>query len=184
MPNEHIRYFGLYAIVAATAFIIFMLIKYRGNKSMTLSLHAASHPTAYVLFGIMATLSAALFYPFLLWWFAPTFRLPLLFSWFVVIIAACQLLIAWIPDRPGVMSKIHTRVAFVAGALALPLTWMIIMSPFITSGLKVFGILYFVLSLLCVFLYFVVSGAKRYSLVLQMSYYWGFFVIVLTASYL
>ncbi|MDN5274955.1 MAG: hypothetical protein JWP06_856 [Candidatus Saccharibacteria bacterium] len=184
LPNENLHYFGLYGLLFGTLAIILMLYKWRGDKSMTLSLHAASHPSAYITMGIAATVTAIFIYPFFFWWFAPTLQLPVLFNWCIGIAAICQILIGWIPDKPGRLSRIHNILAFIAGAMIVPITIFIASSPVLSSALKYSALVYLGLSLLFIFLYFFVRSTRKHSLVYQMIFYWGFFTIILSAAYL
>lgn len=182
--NEDLRNFGLYGLFFGTIAVIFMLYKWRGDKSMTLSLHAASHPGAYVTMGIAATVTAVFIYPFFFWWFAPTLQLPTLFNWCIGIAAICQILIGWIPDRPGKLSRIHNVLAFIAGAMIMPITILVALSPAISPILKYLSFTYLGLSLLFIFLYFFVRTIRKHSLIYQMIFYWVFFIIILSAAYL
>ena len=184
LPNEDLRYFGLYGLLFGTLAVILMLYKWRGNKSMTLSLHAASHPSAYITMGIAATVTAICIYPFFFWWFTPTLKLPVLFNWCIGIAAICQILIGWIPDKPGRLSRIHNILAFIAGAMIIPITIFIALSPVVSSALKYSAFVYLGLSLVFIFLYFFVRSTRKHTLVYQMIFYWGFFTIILSAAYL
>ena len=152
LPNEDLHYFGLYGLLFGTVAVVIMLYKWRGDKSMTLSLHAASHPSAYLTMGIAATVTALFIYPFFFWWFAPTLQLPPLFNWCIGIAAICQLLIGWIPDKPGRLSRVHNVLAFVAGAMIIPITILIALSLNISSVLQYVSFVYLALSLLFIFL--------------------------------
>jgi hypothetical protein len=184
LPNESLRYFGLYGLLLGTLAIILILYKWRGDKSMTLSLHAASHPGAYLTMGIAATITAIFIYPFFFWWFAPVLQLPALFNWCMGIAGICQILIGWIPDKPGRLSRIHNILAFIAGAMIIPITILIALSPVIPELLRYFSFVYLGLSLLFIFLYFFKHSIRKHSLIYQMIFYWGFFVIILSAAYL
>jgi len=183
LRNEGFHYFGLYGLVFGTLAVIVMLYKWRGDKSMTLSLHAAAHTSAYITMGIGATVTALFIYPFFWWWFMPALQLPLVFGWCVGIAAVCQILIGWIPDKPGSLSRIHNTLAFIAGAMIIPITVLIALSPTISPILKYLSFAYLGVSLLFIFLYFLVAGTRKHSLFYQMIFYWGFFIIILSAAY-
>jgi len=184
LPNEDLRYFGLYGLLFGTLAVIIMLYKWRGDKSMTLSLHAASHRGAYLTMGIAATVTAIFIYPFFWLWFMPTLQLSPLFGWCIGIAAICQILIGWIPDKPGKLSRIHNVLAFIAGGMIIPITILLALSSEISSILKYLSFGYLGLSLLFIFLYFFVRSIRKHSLVYQMVFYWGFFSIILCAAYL
>lgn len=63
-PNKDLHYFRLYGLLFGTLAVIYMLYKWRGDKSMTLSLHAASHPGVYLTMGIVSTVTAIFICPF------------------------------------------------------------------------------------------------------------------------
>ncbi len=184
LPNNTFHYFGLIGLLFAALAIGFILYKWRGDKSMTLSLHAAAEPQALIFFGVAATITALFFYPFLWWCFMPALQLPSLFGWCVGIAAVCHLLLGWIPDKPGKLSRIHNMVAFIAGATIIPFTIMIALSPVISPILKYASLAYLILSIIFISLYFFVRSVRRHSLIYQMIFYWGFFAIILTAAYL
>jgi len=161
-----------------------MLFKWRGNRSMTLSLHAASDPKALLLFGTTSTITALFIYPFFWGWFMPTLHLPALFAWCISIAGVCQLLIGWIPDKPGSLGHAHNILAFVAGSMIIPITIMGGLSPVVSSVLKYASFAYLAFSCTFIILYFTVRSIRKHSLIYQMIFYWGFFAIILSAAYL
>lgn len=184
LPNPTLHYFGLIGLLFAALAIGFILYKWRSDKSMTLSLHAATNSQALIFFGVAATITALFLYPFLWWWFMPTLQLPSLFGWCVGIAAICHLLLGWVPDKPGKLSQIHNVIAFIAGAMIIPFTIMIAFSTAISPILKYASLIYLALSIVFIGLYFFVRSIRKHSLIYQMIFYWGFFVIVLAAAYL
>jgi hypothetical protein len=183
MPDQHFKYLGLYSVLLGTLFVMYVLAKYRGDKSMTISLHVASHSSARLLFGLTATLAAILFYPFLWQWFVPTFHLPELFYWCVVIPGICQVLLGWVPDIPGLLNRVHNTAAFLAGACVFPMVIMITRDHVIPVGMRIASLIYLTLALVGVYFYFFVQNMRQYSLIYQIGFYWGFFLLILATAY-
>lgn len=151
---------------------------------MTLSLHAAAHPAAYVTFGVTATVVAAFLYPFFWWWYIPTLHLSALFGWATGLAAVCQVSLGWIPDKPGILSRIHNYIAFVAGTLIIALSIMLMQSSHVLTAIRIGIAAYLTLAAILIYLYFRVQAIRQHSLIGQVIFYWGFFTLLLAAGYI
>src|ERR1043166_594183 len=99
--NEAYKPLGLIAISVTWLTIGFMVYKWRGNRGMTISKHAAAFKPAYLIMGIVETIVLPMFFVFISKWFTPMFHLPGFFTVCMGVGTAGLLIAAWIPDTKG-----------------------------------------------------------------------------------
>ncbi|HSX02801.1 MAG TPA: hypothetical protein VLI05_05820 [Candidatus Saccharimonadia bacterium] len=182
-PIPELKYVGLYAVLLALVCISGMIWKWRGDRTMTISRHAAAHPQATLVFGFSITVTGLMFYAFLWFWFVPALGLPMLFSWLVSAAGIGQALAAWIPDRPGLESRIHNIGAFAMAIIMVPLAFLIARAPQASAAAHWAAVAFLLVAAIYATLFFLVPRAKSYYLAYQSSYFGGFLLVILIAAY-
>lgn len=183
MPNQTFKYFGVYALILASTYIIYLTRKYRGGKTMTISSHAASDTTARVQLAVVVPLHTLLLGSFLYYWFSPTFHLTHIFDSFVIFMALSELLIGWIPDVPGKLQRIHHYAAFSVGGFGLLISLLIAVSSHIAPGVRVAFAVYLLASAVGILCFFRLDSIRKHVLIYQIALYWLFFILLLVAAY-
>lgn len=183
-PVEGLKFLGAFSVALACILAAFMLRTWRGDRTMSLSRHAASHKLVYLLFASILTFDGALFYVFLWKWYMPALGLSAWFGFVLIAAAIFQLLAAWIPDKIGWQTKAHTFNALAVAACMMVQTLLIILVPHLPGVLKALAAAYLLMSLYFGFLYLFVARAKQHFLAYQSVFFLGFYAIILLTTYI
>lgn len=111
-PSLFARDLGVIAIFLCWATGFLIVHRWRGERTMSMSLHAAANKHAYMIFALILSLAAIASYLFFTQWFAITFHLPPVFNFIVTVAIVLQAVTAFVPDAPGVKSRIHRLCAY------------------------------------------------------------------------
>ncbi|MBW4061511.1 hypothetical protein HJC99_03015 [Candidatus Saccharibacteria bacterium] len=117
--------FALMCVLVIWAAGFFLIRRWPGDRSMSISLHAVAHRSAFWYFASVTTVIGVAFTAFLTQWFIPTFHLPWWFTAVYLLSFAAQLITAWVPDRPGWRRPVHRLAAYGMALLWLVLTIML-----------------------------------------------------------
>jgi len=126
--------------------------------------------------------------PLLLWflitWLVPEKGLPIAFIWFAVIAVLFQIACTFVPEVGGMRTKIHRLLTGISGFAMLPLVAILALAQQLSffTRLVAIGVLVVMLVLLTIALKHQKGHNK--ALLLQVGYYAGFFIAVLTATYI
>ncbi len=135
---ESYKNFGLLALTTFWFTTVVMIALLRGDKTKSISSHAASAKKAALIFGIVATFSAILLILFFVKWFTPTFHLGLVFNIFVIGMLILFGIAGVVPDTKGIKHKVHVWSAVMASVLLLPGMVIIILSTEISQVAQIF----------------------------------------------
>lgn len=175
---------GAISIAWLWACLLFMIWRWRGNKAMTYSDHAAQTKQGILYYFLTFFVHLVLFTIFAFKWFAPTLELPPVFLWLLVIAVFGQLLALLIPSIGGKMTTVHDVTAYCMHFLLTPLAFMVALGSNLPTAAKTmtFALSIFMVGLLALFVF--VKKSKNYSLYLQTAYGLSFHAAVLVAIYL
>lgn len=177
------KFFGLCLVLLSWAAGIYMLRKWRGLRSMSISQHAASNPAALRLFASVLIAGGLAFYVWLVRWFAPELNLSALFVVLITATFLTQIVAALIPDTKGWRSSTHRAAAYSGAFLYLPLSYLILTAPNISGPGKIVGLVCFSYMILACFLYLFVKKSHDHYVIFQALYIMAFQVIILSAAY-
>lgn len=166
---------------AAVAFLVY---QWRGDKSMSISKHAAAHKSAYLMMLIVESLVLPMFFLFIAFWLVPTFDLHILLSFLVGLASTGLLIAAWIPDITGWKGKVHGLSAYGAAMLFVPASTVLFLSPNISvfaRNMALFVLMYEVVAVTC---FTVFEKVKSYHLYAQGAYILLFDLSILAAAYI
>lgn len=110
--NSIFRWFGVFGILVLWGIGSYVLHRFFESKDKTFSAHVAYNYKALIPWAIGITLNGIFFWLFALLWLTPTFQLPPVFMAVFSITVLCQFITAWVPDRAGWMSFVHTSTAY------------------------------------------------------------------------
>jgi hypothetical protein len=182
--SEIFKSFELLLWIVSSLALWIMLARLPRNKAHSLSLHAATHATSYIFFGITLTAADILFYLFCIKWFIPTFHLPVGFTTTMILMVTLILFTAWIPHKGKWRGKIHQIVAYGFAAMLPIMLFFLLLSPEISLVAKfVSGLaLGYMLTGLCLLLF--MKRFRTHYLLLQIIYILSFHVAILAATYI
>lgn len=138
---EALKPLGIISIAIGWASMLFLIYKWRGDKSMSFSRHAAAHRNAYLFMAIMESIFLPMYLIFIATWFASAFDMPEIFIFLNAVAVIGLIIAAWVPDVAGAKGKIHHIVAYPAYASMILSTPFIIFSDSISNFARIFTLL-------------------------------------------
>ena len=180
------RELGILSIGILWVALAILLVKWRGHKGMSISLHGASAKAAYILFASILVIHGILFHIFLLQWFIPQHNLPISFIVLVNVTMICLYLTAIVPDTPGILSKIHRIAAYSMAFLMWVITTHIEISTKLELPVYILSIVTNAYMLYCMLglAFLRRKHIKSYFLPYQAIYIILFQLVILGATYL
>lgn len=183
-PPEIYKVFGPTAFLIGWITIVLLIFKIRGNKSMSISKHAAASKLAYVIMLIMQLIVLPMFFVFAAKWLAPTFNLPAFFTVCIGIASLGLLIAALIPDTIGWKSTVHGLAGYGAALLFVPILTTLYLSASISSSARNIILLVLLYEMAAITWFGVVERAKNHHLYLQSAYIVLFDLSLLAAAYI
>ncbi|HET7673610.1 MAG TPA: hypothetical protein VFK11_03810, partial [Candidatus Saccharimonadales bacterium] len=101
VPDPSFKPFGLISILITWMGLLFLLYKWKGNKSMSFSLHAAQTKAGQIYYFILFSITLPLFFLFILRWYAPFLGLSNIFIAVVLVGILGQILAIIVPAVGG-----------------------------------------------------------------------------------
>ena len=180
----HFSELGIFSIIISWIAFTCLLSKWKSDRTMSLSMHAADDRSAYFFFAAMLTLVTALFYIFMFKWFIPEFKLSSIFSVTLTLTYILQFVSAWVPDVKGIKRGIHRLFAYTFAFFLLLLSLQIIFFIKLTIVLQLVGGFSIVFMCLVWMLFLFVKKARRHYLFYQVGYIICFQLFILAVTYL
>jgi hypothetical protein len=177
------QFLGLFLVVLSWLGGYVLVSRFYDKNLPTISKHAASNKSASNLFAAILILLGAVFYYWLMVWFAPHLELTLAFQLILTVAIACQFIAALAPDVDGWRGVVHRWSAWLMAVLYLPLSILIIISPQLGIITQVLCSLLLAYMFIGFVLVAVMGKAKSKYLPLQASYIVAFQFIILLAAY-
>lgn len=177
------------AIILAVGLLLVIKLWPQGIGK-TFSQHVATSQKAILYYIFLFTIVLPLLLLFFIGWFIPTFHLPGLATYFLVLAAATQFVCTLVPETGGKQSLIHQTLASISAFSLLPVIAAVVVgSSAHTAAKEVIAAICFLI-MASIVLYGIIASlmtkkiTHNYLLIFQASYYVAFFVAVLSASYL
>jgi hypothetical protein len=155
----------------------------KGEKTRSISEHAASTKRIAIVFGGVALVSTVLLILFFVKWFTPTFQLGLLFNLVVVTMLLLFGVAGLVPDTKGIWHRIHINAAVLASLLLLPAMIMIIFNDHISHIARTFTVLATLLMFYVGYRFTASRHTQNQLLVYEAIYFLCFDLSVLVATY-
>ncbi len=150
---------------------------------MSLSLHAAAHRQAYLLFATVLSITGVLFYLFQIKWLVPEFHLSLAYKIFATLGLMLQLLAAWFPDVNKLERRIHRLCAYGLAANMTVLLAFLAATGQVSNFARAVSVVVAVGMLAVWYIYIFAPKLRPYYLLYQSAYIMGFFAAILSAVY-
>jgi hypothetical protein len=181
-PDPTFKLLGLLSIIIVWTGLLFLLYKWRGNRSMSFSLHAAQTKSGQIYYFFLFIIVLPLFYLFIIKWLAPTLNLNNNFTYLIGLGVVGQLLAVLVPALPGRRMQIHNFGAYLMAFTMIPVSLFIAFAtvPFLVSLVAALGAIYMVVATI---LLLTVKRSHAYYLYFQAAYIATFHVIILLSSY-
>lgn len=141
---ESYKNFGLVGFGIFWLTTIVMIAVLKGDKTKSISSHAASAKKVSLVFGIVGAVSAIFLILFFAKWFTPTFQLGALFNLLVIGMLVLFGVAGIVPDTKGVKHTVHIWSAVIASVLLLPAMVLIIVNNQVSQVAQVFTAVAFV----------------------------------------
>lgn len=178
------KYVGLAMILMGWAALIYLLLRWRGTRAMSISQHAASADGATKLFAGTLVIAGFIFYVWLMTWFSDALDLSLPFKLILTASFICQFVAAVVPDTTGWKRITHRAGAYTMAALYIPLAYFVLKTPALSVITKLIGTTAIAYMIFGWFLFFFVKKAWDYYLILQSIYIVIFQCTILSAAYI
>jgi hypothetical protein len=181
-PDVTYKILGPLSISVTWLGLLFLIRHWKGNKSMSFSLHAAQTRTAQIYYFFLFGITLPLFYLFVTRWFVPALRLPRLYIYIVSVALLGQLIAILIPAIEGRKEKIHNLGAYLMAFCLIPLTVLLVFSnlPLIIKILAIIGALYMTSTIA---LSFVTKAIQQKFLPFQAAFVGVFHCLILISMY-
>jgi hypothetical protein len=173
----------LFITLLLTLGLAFTVIRWRGGVHMTFSQHAATNRSSKIFYSLLFLVALPILMLFFSSWLVPNKNLPDIFLWFAWVAVVFQIVCTWVPEDGGMRTVIHRILTGISGIAILPPVAIIAT----TSNLSVFM---HTTSLIALFLMIALLGVAlkhqkgyKWALLLQVSYYAIFFLVILAATY-
>lgn len=188
LVTENFKHLGLISILVAWFSMVYLVYKWRGESSMSLSEHAAAHKPAYYWSATTLTLAWLLFYLFTIKWLIPSLGLPSAALYVITLATIGDLTAIWVPEGNDLRGKIHKISAYGMAVLFIPFTMLIFLSPHISPAASLVALASLIYMTLTtgLFIYGFKTQANylNYYLYFQTSYILVFHLAVLAAVYI
>lgn len=182
--SEIYKLFGPISITMLWSSVAFLAFNWRGDKSMTISKHAAAHKSAYFMMLAVQTIVFPMFILFVSKWLVPTFDLPSFLSVLTFISFTSFLIAAYIPDKEGRQSDFHAYFAYGAALLLIPALTILYLSPNISAFSRFVTLLVLIYQLVAMTAAVTTKQTSKYQLYFQVAYFLLFDVAVLIITYI
>ena len=151
---------------------------------MSLSLHAASSPQAFLFSAIMQTICGILLLVFMYVWFIPTLHLSVMYTVSFAVTSICLVLAAWIADVPGRKHLAHNTLIYIMGVLLILMNGYLIVFVGLSVLVKTVLVLTTSCMVVTVLLFSFVKWSKNNFLFLQLVFLVSYHLSILAATYL
>lgn len=182
LPDPAFKSLGLISIIMAWTGLLFLIYRWRGNKSMSFSLHAAQTKAGQIYYFILFAITLPLFFAFVLKWYVPALNLPSLFTYLVAIGVAGQIIAVIVPAVGGRKEKIHDFGAYLMAATIIPTSLIVALAdiPIAVRALAILGVGYMIAVWI---LHFGLKQIRSHYLYFQAAYVAFFHLIIISSTY-
>lgn len=183
MYDESFKPLGLLSITLTWLGLLFLISKWRGNKSMSFSLHAAQSRSGHIFYIMLFSITLPIFYLVIINWYVPSLNLPNLFTYLLIVGIIGQFIAVWVPAVGGLIEKIHNFGAYLMASMLIPLSILVAFAQVqgLVKQIAVIGILYMTIIWI---MHFDLKRIKPNYLYFQSIYIAFFHLIILLSTYL
>jgi hypothetical protein len=179
-----VKQLGIVAISLTWIGLVFLIRKWKGNVSMTFSLHAAQYKISQTYYLVLFSIVLPLFGAFMYGWFIPQYHLPFLFGLLMAVALGGNYIAALVPETKGKNVPIHRNSAFLAADCLVPLLLIITFSPHFPEVVRFLAGISAAYQLIGIVILYPTKGYHPKVLPLQASYVASFHLTIVAATYL
>lgn len=177
-----VKFLGVSSIALMWLGFLVLLKKWPGNKSMTLSQHAAQTKASMIYYFLLFLFALPMFLLFIFKWFIPEFNMPFVFGVVVSLCVASQALAVIFPEI-GRFVAFHRYSAFSMALLMLPIVALIGLNASFSPVVRAVASVALVYQLIVVALLLPNRGYHKNVLLLQTTYVAAAHIVILGAAY-
>lgn len=177
------EYFGLVAVGLSWLIGGLILWKWRIDNTKSISEHAASHRTAFLLCGLVLSVVGPLFYLWTLKYVVSPLGLGFSFTATLTLAILLQVATGLVPDVPGWKRTVHRFTAYGMAALFFPLSIMLLLADGISVWAFLSGLMSVGYMVLGWFLFYFVPKSRDHYLIFQALYIVVFQLQILLVAY-
>jgi len=183
-PIEAVKPLGAMAITIMWAAMAILVTKWPRQAGISISRHAAQNRKTYLMMAAVETFTLSIFFVFTVWWFVPTFLMPLGYTFCVAIASAGLILAALVPDTSKLKHKIHQIAAYTASAFFVPALVYIAVNTNVANLPRTYCVAVLVYMIGASLTLFFRPAARGYYLAYQAAYIISFHVAILLTTYI
>lgn len=179
------KYFGFLAFILLVAGLAFTVYRWPAARHLTFSQRVALQRESILYYISLFTLVLPVLLIFIIGWFVPYFQLSVWFTIFVTIGAVLQYIGTLIPEVGGWRTKVHRFIYGISALSLLPPLFMLLFANSVTTIDK-FVVVLGLTAMIGLVIFANITKKDRYevSYIHQSIYYAGFFIPILSISYL
>jgi hypothetical protein len=174
----------LLVIILLVAGLAYIPLRWPGGLHMTFSQYVASDRWSKIYYSLLFLVTLSLLLWFFIAWFVPEKDLPAAFIWFTTVAVIFQIACTFVPEVGGTRTKIHRALTGISGFAMLPLVSMLALAQNLSFFTKLVAIGTLVVMLVLLAIALRHQRGHNKALLLQIGYYVGFFITILTATYI
>ena len=182
------KFIGIGSILLCWAGLIFLIYKWKGNRSMTFSQHAAVSKQSQLFYVALFAVVLPLFSWFMFGWFATHLKLPLAYKILMIGALVGQIIAVLVPEVAGTSKEsIHRYASFTMAILTMPITALI--ARYVHDPITKILVSSLALYMLANFLYLIIGHRKqgrvadKNMLIWQATYIAAFHLSVILATF-
>jgi len=183
-PNNYMQHLILLIILLLVAGLAYVPRRWPGGLHMTFSQHVARHHWSIVYYIVLFLASLPLLLWFFVAWFVPERGLPDAFIWFAAVAVVFQVACTFVPETGGIKTTIHRILTGISGITMLPLMLLLVTDWHLSTLSRVVAAAALVGMLILLSIALTHQKGYHKALLLQVGYYTGFFVAILTVTYI
>lgn len=180
---ESFKMLGPLSVFTIWIGLAFLVYKWPGKLDMSLSRHAAQTKWASVYYASLLMPAVAAFYLFMTRWFIPTYHLPKLATYVLLIGVLGQYIACLVPDTTGVASKIHQAGGYTMSVTLSIMLWLTIFASGTSAAARWIDIVIVGVMAYLYGLFLFVPKARKRFLIYQSTYVVLFHTAILVATY-
>ena len=181
-PDIHYKFFGLLSILIMWVGLLFLLYRWRGDRTMSFSVHAARTKSGRIYYFLLFAAALPLFYVFIIKWFVPALHLPASFTYLATVGVLGQVVAMMVPALPGRKGRIHNTGAYLMGFMMIPLSILICFAD-ASLFVRLIALLAVFYMLTVTVLFVAVKRSYSHYLYFQATYIALFHVVILLGTY-
>jgi hypothetical protein len=163
--------------------LAYVPLRWPGGLHMTFSQHVAAQRRSIIYYILLFLVTLPLLLWFFVDWLVPERSLPGAFVWFATIAVAFQIACTFVPETGGIRTTIHRLLTGISGFAMLPLVVMLVVGRQLSAFTQIMAGLTLAWMLVMLSIALMHQKGHDKALLLQVGYYAGFFVAILTATY-